>query len=229
MSRMAKNDVGLERVKTGPVNSGINGNRYTDRDGIWAMADRKLAIGKAQTRENQLGSGSLRMKFYDDDNNPITEDGIIKIGGLVFRGDKAGMFRLVDEGVLIEEKREIDELEDYVDSVVEYCVSDSLMMRIFGWKPENLTAHCAPVGKGGVATKQLAELKMSAGLADFDCTPSYIRSLVPQSQLWAGAVSKLRFLVDFYRPTIQKQAQTGTTESHKSKTTPAMDLVGAGP
>ena len=221
---MAKNDVGSERYKTGPVVSGINGKRYTDRDGIWAMADRKLAIGKAQTRENQLGSGSLRMKFYDDEDNAITDDGIIKIGGLVFRGDKNGMFRLVDEGVLIEEKREIDELEDYVDSVVEYCVSDSLMCRIFGWKMSTLAEHCAPVGKGGSGAKQVGDMKMSAGLADFDCTPSYIRSLVPQSQLWAGAVSKLRFLVDFYRPTIQKQAQTGTTDAHKSKTTPSMDI-----
>ena len=187
--------------------SGVSSSKlfpHAKREGIASILDSGIKRGDARKREYALGQGAVSMKFYHEDGSEIVgEDATLNIGGMNFTPSSDGTFRMVDEKWL----NEVSEIEfarrKYIASIAYRMVTDEVFSKTIGvldkTKFEELCTNAA-TGKA---------LGMPVGIAEVSCLPSMIDSYVPESQIWALALAKQRFLLGYFMPILQKDTKTG--------------------
>lgn len=166
--------------------------------------------------ENQLAvyaEDGYTFVMLDKDGKP-RKNATINISGRVFKSRNDGTFHIVDSGYLAHIEKQREEHDEYIKSVMRKAVSsDEAGAHILGLSKEFFRKICAPKGirslPGGDAIYEKVfgsswdEIGAESDLDKFNCTPSFMHVLNENSTVFAGAVSKLRAIIEAFNPIME--------------------------
>ncbi len=195
--------------------SGVKSKLF-NREGLASVQDSGLYKRHLEDYKNAVGDGGYSIKLCDSNGTAITDNRPLNIGGRVFYPSANGVYTFIDEDALEEQKRLNDEVEQYVDSLVEYSSTDEALSTITRISVEKLAEICLKETTAEyekIVGKRTFKL-MPDDVKKADCLPSLLFLLHPHTREFALGVSKLRTLIKAVMPIIQKQ---GTKQTLKEE------------
>lgn len=189
----------------------VSGTRYHgSKRGLASTTESSLV---QKNLENQLavyGEGGYTFCMLDDKGHAKT-NATINIGGRVFKSRNDGTFHIVDSGYLSHIEKQREEHEEYIKSVMRKAVSsDEAGAHILGLSKDYFRMLCQP---GGISKAKIYEqvfgskrddIGDESDLDKFNCSPSFMHVLNENSTVFAGAVSKLRAIIEAFNPILEE-------------------------
>jgi hypothetical protein len=177
-----------KQIRKAPI--GIEYSKLGSRKGNASVIETNNVIGAIEQRNRNLGHGAYTVGYFDDQGQPLSEAVMEKLG-LPFTPNQDGKFRVVDVGYLKEIKRETDRINEHVNKVLPFCVSDQITCKILNISQDQLEELCDQ-GNG--------HPDMPKALRDFNGMPSFLDGLPPNNLLWSQGMAKLRWVVKLFFP-----------------------------
>jgi len=202
LGNYAKADRGLNKMYD---QNGLKSSNYPNakRSGIASILDRNIRRGDFVKNRDALGEGAVSMIFFDENGEAITgPEASLSLHDVTFTADKAGRFRLVDEGFLLEKENEEKQKRAYIDMMTDRCVTDLIMVKMLGISE----ADFETITKSGGGE----EVGVPSGLRESNARPSVLESYVPASQLYMESLAKQRAIIRHFMPILQKKSESGT-------------------
>ena len=190
---------------------------HAKREGMMSILDRGIKEGDASKRDYAMGDGSVSMAFFDVDGNPITgSTASLNIGGMNFTPDANGRFHVIDEKWLDMESDLEFTRREYIGDIASKCVTDKIMAKVIGVTESQLKTLTQNEAKWP------PETGMPYEVGKVDCTPSMVDSYVEDSAIWSMALSKIRFIISYYMPVLNKKTNTGEIDASDAIDGPPM-------
>ena len=186
--------------------NGLKSSNYPNakRDGIASILDRDIRRGDAIKNKEALGEGAVSMVFFDEKGDAITgQEASLSLHDVTFTADKAGRFRLVDQGFLDEKERQEKQKRAYIDMLTEKMVTDEIFQMTLGINDGEFENVTKPAGLN-------LDGSIPNGLLNASARPSVMESYVPASQLYMESLAKQRAIIRHFMPILQKKSETKT-------------------
>lgn len=178
----------------------VSGTKYKgSRNGFLESALDNTHRQRIDDEKRKLGSGSVNVKFYDDNGKEL-DDLVVNVGGEAYYRNSNGLYRLVDGNVLHEEQELAMENEKYLNNCVSYASSDRAFAHLLGVQMKDVYDICKSCSKITELKNRMTEL----GLIEINCLPSIVTLYGDGTESQKRAIAKIKCICSYFRPQVIK-------------------------
>lgn len=181
-------------------NNGMKANKFFTRSGFASAMDSQLLKKNIEDYQRALGEGSYSIKVVDAKGDAVA-DPVLNIGGRTYFANGKGVHTIVDKKYMEEELKRAEEVEEYLNEMVEYAsASDVSLAKMLNEQMNTVKEICETGGYAAKITNNDTSNTISKDIDAVNCLPSVMRLYSKESLVFAQAVAKLRAILMTYAP-----------------------------